>query len=145
MASGLGSLGLTTLIISSARNASTHRKNCEHLADHVKLIGNLLEKLKSTDLVTLPAIKEPLDGLDEALKKALNLVESCRDKSCLYMLAMGWNIVYQFRQIQAEIDRYLKLVPLISLVHEFRMQKTMWRNSFVVEKMDSNSIMLQRH
>lgn len=122
MAPGVNSLGLTTLIISSARNASTHRKNCEHLAEHVKLIGNLLEKLKSTDLVTLPAIKEPLDGLDVALKKALELVESCRDKSCLYMLALGWSDVYQFRHIQAEIDRYLLLMPLISLVHEFRMQ-----------------------
>ncbi|XVE69474.1 hypothetical protein DITRI_Ditri09bG0155000 [Diplodiscus trichospermus] len=122
MASALGSLGLTTIIISSARNASTHRNNCEQLAEHVKLIGNLLEKLKSTDLVTLPAIKEPLDGLEQALKKALELVGSCRDKSCLYMVAMGWSIVYQFRQVQAEIDRYLKLVPLISLVHEFRMQ-----------------------
>ena len=38
------------------------------------------------------------------------------------MLAMGWNVVYQFRQVQADIDRYLRLVPLISLVHEFRMQ-----------------------
>ncbi|OMO75938.1 hypothetical protein COLO4_25782 [Corchorus olitorius] len=122
MAGGLGSPGLTSLIISSARRATTHRKNCEQLAEHVKLIGNLLQKLKSTDLVTLPAIKEPLDGLDEALKKALNLIESCRDKSCLYMLALGWNIVYQFRQVQTEIDRYLNIVPLISLVHEFRMQ-----------------------
>ncbi|XP_021295617.1 cell number regulator 13-like isoform X2 [Herrania umbratica] len=122
MAPGLNSLGLTTLIVASARNASTYRKNCEQLAEHVKLIGNLLEKLKSTDLVTLPAVKEPLDGLDEALKKALDLVESCRDKSCLYMLALGWSIVYQFRRVQAEIGRYLQLVPLISLVHEFQMQ-----------------------
>ncbi|KAK7847364.1 protein mid1-complementing activity 1 [Quercus suber] len=38
------------------------------------------------------------------------------------MLAMGWNVVYQFRQVQADIDRYLRLVPLISLVQEFRMQ-----------------------
>ncbi|XP_007008883.2 PREDICTED: protein MID1-COMPLEMENTING ACTIVITY 1 [Theobroma cacao] len=122
MAPGLNSLGLTTLILSSARNASMHRNNCEQLAEHVKLIGNLLEKLKSTNLVTLPAVKEPLDGLDEALKKALDLVESCRDKSCLYMLALGWSIVYQFRRVQAETDRYLQLVPLISLVHEFQMQ-----------------------
>lgn len=115
-------MGLTTLILSSARNASMHRNNCEQLAEHVKLIGNLLEKLKSTNLVTLPAVKEPLDGLDEALKKALDLVESCRDKSWLYMLALGWSIVYQFRRVQAETDRYLHLVPLISLVHEFQMQ-----------------------
>ncbi|KAF3976797.1 hypothetical protein ACB098_06G138300 [Castanea mollissima] len=115
-------LGLSNMIVSSAQNTTTHRKNCEQLAEHVRLIGNLLEKLKSTDLMNLPATKEPLEGLDEALRKALELVESCREKSYLYMLAMGWNVVYQFRQVQADIDRYLRLVPLISLVQEFRMQ-----------------------
>lgn len=120
--SGVDALGLANMIVSSARNAKTHRNNCEQLAEHVRLIGNLLEKLKSTDLMKLPATKEPLDGLEDALRKALELVESCREKSCLYMLATGWNVVYQFRQVQAEIDRYLRLVPLISLVHEFRMQ-----------------------
>ncbi|XP_015575782.1 protein MID1-COMPLEMENTING ACTIVITY 1 [Ricinus communis] len=119
---GVDATGLANMIISAARNATTHRKNCEQLAEHVKLIGNLLEKLKSTDLMNLPATKEPLDGMEEALRKALDLVESCKDKSYLYMLALGWNVVYQFKQVQAEIDRYLKLVPLISLVHEFRMQ-----------------------
>ncbi|KAG7993303.1 hypothetical protein I3843_02G172000 [Carya illinoinensis] len=123
-AGALEALNLANMIIimSSAQNATTHRTNCEQLSEHVRLIGNLLEKLKSTDLTKLPATKEPLDGLEEALRKALRLVESCRDKSCLYMLAMGWNVVYQFRQVQDEIDHFLRLVPLISLVHEFRMQ-----------------------
>lgn len=120
--SGLNALTLTNAIVSSARNTATHRRNCEQLSEHVRVIGNLLDKLRSTDLIKLPAVKEPLDGLETALKKALELVESCRDKSCLYMLAMGWTVVYQFRQVQDEIDRYLRLVPLISLVHEFRMQ-----------------------
>ena len=120
--SEVDALGLSNMIISSARNTTTHRKNCEQLAEHVRLIGNLLEKLKSTDLMNLPETKEPLDGLEETLRKALELVESCREKSYLYMLAMGWNVVYQFRQVQADIDRYLRLVPLISLVQEFRMQ-----------------------
>ncbi|XP_021903934.1 protein MID1-COMPLEMENTING ACTIVITY 1-like [Carica papaya] len=121
-ASGVEALGLISLIVSSARNATMHRRNCEQLAEHVKVIGNLLEQLKSTDLMALPAIREPLDGMEEALKRALELVKSCREKSCLYMLAMGWSVVYQFRQVQDEIDRYLRLVPLISLVHEFCLQ-----------------------
>ncbi|XP_015877438.3 protein MID1-COMPLEMENTING ACTIVITY 1 [Ziziphus jujuba] len=120
--SGLDALTLSNMIVSSARNAISHRRNCEQLAEHVRIIGNLLEKLKQTDLMDLPATKEPLDGLQEALKKALELVQSCRDNSYLYMLAMGWSVVYRFRQVQAEIDRYLRLVPLISIVHEFRMQ-----------------------
>ncbi|CAL5322731.1 unnamed protein product [Camellia sinensis] len=119
---GVDALGLINLIVAAARNATTHRHNCEHLAAHVRMVGNLLEKLKSTDLRTFPATGEPLDLLEEALRKALDLVESCREKSYLYMLAMGWSVVYQFRRVQNQIDRYLKLVPLISLVHEYRMQ-----------------------
>lgn len=121
-ATGLDAFTLSNMIVSAARNAISHRQNCQQLAEHVRLTGNLLEQLKQTDLMDLPATKEPLDGLQESLEKALELVQSCRDNSYLYMLAMGWSVVYQFRRVQAEIDRYLKLVPLISLVHEFRMQ-----------------------
>jgi hypothetical protein len=120
--SGVDALSLANIIISSAGNAMTHRKNCEQLAEHVRLVGNLLEQLRSTDLMNLPDTKEPLDGLEEGLRKALELVESCREKSCIFMLAKGWNAVYQFRQVQTEIDRHIHLVPLISLVHEFQMQ-----------------------
>ncbi|XP_059298741.1 protein MID1-COMPLEMENTING ACTIVITY 1-like isoform X1 [Lycium ferocissimum] len=119
---GVNALGLINLIITSAKHAATHKRNCEQLAVHVRLIGNLLEKLKSTDLMKLSATAEPLEGLDEALQNALELVDSCKEKSCFYMLAMGWSVVYQFRRVQNEIDRYLKLVPLIAIVHEFRMQ-----------------------
>ncbi|XP_059666785.1 protein MID1-COMPLEMENTING ACTIVITY 1-like [Cornus florida] len=120
---GVDAISLINLIVTAARNATTHRTNCEHLADHVRMIGNLVEKLKSsTELMSYPATGEPLDGLEVALRKALDLVESCRERSYLYMLAMGWSVVYQFRRVQNEIDRYLKLVPLISLVHEYRLQ-----------------------
>lgn len=119
---GVDALSLVGMIVTAARNATTHRRNCEQMAEHVKIIGNLLEKLKSTELRNFPATGEPLDRLEEALGRALELVESCRDKSYLYLLAMGWSVVYQFRQVQTDIDRYLKLLPLISLVHEYRIQ-----------------------
>ncbi|XP_058207304.1 cell number regulator 13-like isoform X4 [Rhododendron vialii] len=121
-AAGVDAVGLINLTVAAARNSTTHRRNCDRLASHVRMIGNLLEKLKTTGLRSFPATGEPLDLLEEALGKALELVESCREKSYLYMLAMGWSVVYRFRLVQNEIDRYLKLVPLISLVHEYRMQ-----------------------
>ncbi|XP_042510135.1 protein MID1-COMPLEMENTING ACTIVITY 1-like isoform X2 [Macadamia integrifolia] len=120
---GVDAVGLISMIVTAARNAKMHRKNCEKMAGHVRMIRNLLEKLKSTELRKFPATGEPLDQLEESLRKALDLVESCREKSYLYLLAMGWSLVYQFRQVQAEIDRYLKLVPLISLVHGYRFQE----------------------
>ncbi|CAJ1971052.1 unnamed protein product [Sphenostylis stenocarpa] len=92
------------------------------MAEQVRMIGNLLAMLRSTEVARLPATKEPLDGLQETLWKTLELVESCKDKSYLYMLAMGWSVVNQFRHVQTQIDRYLHLGPLISVVHDLRMQ-----------------------
>lgn len=117
--SGVDAVVVINLIVVAAKNATTHRHNCEQLAEHVRLIGNLLEKLKPTEVMRLPATREPLVGLEAALGRALELVESCKDRSYLYMLAMGWSVVYQFRRVQNEIDRFLKLVPLISLVHDY--------------------------
>ncbi|KAG5558029.1 hypothetical protein RHGRI_008065 [Rhododendron griersonianum] len=96
-AAGVDAVGLINLTVAAARNATTHRRNCDRLASHVRMIGNLLEKLKPTGLRSFPATGEPLDLLEEALGKALELVESCREKSYLYMLAMGWSVVYRFR------------------------------------------------
>ncbi|KAL2649551.1 hypothetical protein R1flu_017679 [Riccia fluitans] len=116
-------LRLIYSIVSAAKNARMHKKNCRHFAQHLKLIANLLEQLKPQDMDEFPEYRdtrEPLDHLERWLKKALTLVENCRDKSYLYLLAMGWSIVNQFKDYQYEIDRYLRLIPLISLVENHR-------------------------
>lgn len=119
---GVDALRIISMIAKSARNAKMHKRNCTQMAEHVKMIGKLLERLKTTELSQYPATREPLEQLEEALGRALALVESCRDRSYLYLLAMGWSVVYQFRQAQAEIDRYLKILPLISLLDGYRIQ-----------------------
>lgn len=119
---GVDALRIISMIAKSARNAKMHKRNCTQMAEHVKMIGKLLERLKTTELSQYPATREPLEQLEEALGRALALVESCRDRSYLYLLAMGWSFVYQFRQAQAEIDRYLKILPLISLLDGYRIQ-----------------------
>ncbi|KAK3229440.1 hypothetical protein Dsin_001321 [Dipteronia sinensis] len=60
---GVNALGLVNMIISSARTATTQRRNCEQLAEHVKIIGNLLEKLRSTDLMTEASSDQGAVGL----------------------------------------------------------------------------------
>ncbi|KAF8036864.1 hypothetical protein BT93_C2552 [Corymbia citriodora subsp. variegata] len=122
MASSSDALALTSAIPSSARDALAHRRNCQQLAEHAELVQALLEKVDGTDLARVPAIQEGLRELEGALREALELVESCRGKSCLYMVATGWNAVYEFRRVEAEIDRRVKIPTLTSLVHEFRME-----------------------
>ncbi|KAJ3682455.1 hypothetical protein LUZ60_015028 [Juncus effusus] len=120
---GLDAVRLISLIVKSAQTARMHKRNCRQFAQHIRLIGNLLETLKLSELKKYPETREPLEQLEEALRRSYILVKGCQDKSYLYLLAMGWNIVYQFRKAQSEIDRYLKLVPLITLVDNARVRE----------------------
>lgn len=119
---GIDAVRLISMIVKSASTARMHKKNCRQFAQHLKLIGNLLEQLKISELKRYPETREPLEQLEEALRRSYILVNSCQDRSYLYLLAMGWNIVYQFRKAQNEIDRYLRLVPLITLVDNARVR-----------------------
>ncbi|KAL1359299.1 hypothetical protein HN51_004591 [Arachis hypogaea] len=120
---GLDAVRLIGLIVKAASTARMHKKNCRQFAQHLKLIGNLLEQLKISELKRYPDTREPLEQLEDALRRSYILVNSCQDRSYLYLLAMGWNIVYQFRKAQNEIDRYLRLVPLITLVDNARVKE----------------------
>ncbi|KAJ7191024.1 hypothetical protein O6H91_13G014600 [Diphasiastrum complanatum] len=117
---GLDSLKLISLIVKAANNARMHKRNCRRFAQHLKLIGNLLEQLQLSELRAHAETREPLEQLDEELRKAFVLVNSCQDRSYLYLLAMGWTIVTQFKHRQLEIDRLLHLIPLITLVENNR-------------------------
>ncbi|KAL9464697.1 hypothetical protein AB3S75_002328 [Citrus x aurantiifolia] len=120
---GFDAVRLIGMIVKAASTARMHKKNCRQFAQHLKLIGNLLEQLKISELKKYPETREPLDQLEDALRRSYLLVNSCQDRSYLYLLAMGWNIVYQFRKAQTEIDRYLKIVPLITLVDNARVRE----------------------
>lgn len=119
---GVDAVRLIGMIVSAANTARMHKKNCRQFAQHLKLIGNLLEQLKISELKRYPETREPLEQLEDSLRRAYVLVNSCQDRSYLYLLAMGWNIVYQFRKAQNEIDRYLKIIPLITLVDNARVR-----------------------
>ncbi|KAL8514795.1 hypothetical protein ACS0TY_013758 [Phlomoides rotata] len=119
---GLNAIALVGLIVKAANTARMHKKNCRQFAQHVKLIGNLLEQLKISELKRYPETREPLEQLEDALRRAYLLVNSCQERSYLYLMAMGWNIVYQFRRAQEEIDRYLRIIPLIALLDNARVK-----------------------
>lgn len=120
--SGLNAVALVGLIVKAANTARMHKKNCRQFAQHVKLIGNLLDQLKISELKKYPETREPLEQLEDALRRAYLLVNSCQERSYLYLMAMGWNIVYQFRRAQEEIDRYLRIIPLIALLDNARVK-----------------------
>lgn len=114
---GLNAVQLISLVVQSANAARTHKRNCRRFAKHLTLISNLLQQLNVPELRDRPETREPLERLEEAIKRGYALVEACGNRSFLYILAMGWSVAYEFKRVQGEIDRCLKIVPLISLVH----------------------------
>lgn len=119
---GLNAVALVGLIVKASTTARMHKRNCRQFAQHVKLIGNLLEQLKISEMKKYPETREPLEQLEDALRRSYLLVNSCQDRSYLYLMAMGWSIVYQFRLAQEEIDRYLRIIPLIALLDNARVK-----------------------
>ncbi|KAF5795450.1 hypothetical protein HanRHA438_Chr08g0351251 [Helianthus annuus] len=85
---GLDAVRLIGMIVQVASTTRMHKKKYKQFAMHLKLIGNLLQQLKR-----YPETREPLEQLEEALWRSYILVNSCQDRSYLYLLAMGWNIV----------------------------------------------------
>ncbi|XP_042443274.1 probable serine/threonine-protein kinase PBL11 isoform X1 [Zingiber officinale] len=113
---GLDAVSLIRMIAKAASTARSHKKNCQKFAQKLKLIGNLLEQIRITELKKHPSTREPLELLEDALRRSYILVHSCHDCNYLYLLAMGWKIIKQFRTAQSEITEYLNLIPLITLV-----------------------------
>ncbi|KAF2312437.1 hypothetical protein GH714_034680 [Hevea brasiliensis] len=137
---GLDAVRLIGMIAKAANTARMHKKNCRQFAQHLKLIGNLLEQLKISELKRYPETREPLEQLEDALRRSYILVNSCQDRSYLYLLAMGWNIVYQFRKAQNEIDRYLRLVPSL-LSSTTLVSGYLWQKESVMEPMIHGSML----
>ncbi|GMP44655.1 hypothetical protein CsSME_00013492 [Camellia sinensis var. sinensis] len=120
---GLNAVALIGMIVKAASTARMQKRNCKQFAQHLKLIGNLLEQLKIPEMNKYPEMREPLEQLEDALRRAYVLVNSCQERSYLYLIAMGWNMVYQFRRAQEEIDRYLQIIPLITLLDNARVRE----------------------
>ncbi|THU44913.1 hypothetical protein C4D60_Mb02t12390 [Musa balbisiana] len=113
---GVDAVSLIRMIIKVASDARMHRKNCRQFAHQLKLVGNLLEQLRISELRKHRSTREPLELLEDALRRSYILVNSCQDRSYLYLLVTGWDIAKQLGSAQAEIARYLNLIPLITLV-----------------------------
>jgi hypothetical protein len=80
------------------------------------MIGDLLHQLHSAQLMQQPETRNPVEQLEETLRRALLLVRSCRGRGYLYRCFMGSRHADELREVQGEITFYLQLFPLVSYV-----------------------------
>ncbi|RZS24783.1 hypothetical protein BHM03_00057891 [Ensete ventricosum] len=113
---GVDVVRLIFFIVEAAAKARIYKKSCREMSDYLKLISDLLEPLDMSDLRRYPETRAALERLGNALKECYILIHNCQNRSFLYIMTMGWMFEHRFQKVEAEIERHLKLIPLISLV-----------------------------
>ncbi|XP_052157899.1 cysteine-rich receptor-like protein kinase 44 isoform X2 [Oryza glaberrima] len=114
---GVDALGLVSMVVQAALAARRHRDACRRLGQHVELVGGLLRELELAELMRREATRRPLERLQGALRRCYALVRACQeDCGYLHRLLLGARMADELRAAQHEIDMYIRLIPLISLV-----------------------------
>ncbi|XP_048539004.1 putative cysteine-rich receptor-like protein kinase 20 [Triticum urartu] len=113
---GVDALGLVSMVVQAALAARRHRDACVRLAQHVELVGGLLRELELAELMRREATRRPLEQLRGALRRCYELVTACQDCGYLRRLLLGARMADELRAAQHEIDMFIRLIPLISLV-----------------------------
>lgn len=114
---GVDALGLITMIVEAAKAARRNKRTCLELARLVEQVGDLLRALQEQPGVTVmerPETSAPLRELQETLRRAHELVESCRRRgSYPRRLFAGKEQGESLREVQSKISIYLQLFPII--------------------------------
>ncbi|KAL6595687.1 hypothetical protein ACP70R_004030 [Stipagrostis hirtigluma subsp. patula] len=125
---GVDACGLVSMILEAVRTVRRNKEECNLLARRVAMIGDLLQMVRSWDMMQNSVIRKSLHGLDDTLREAYGLITSCRDSSNMYSFFMGRKQAEQFRDMHKKIDGYLKLYPIISHI-DLTNQLNQLRNS----------------
>uniref|UniRef100_A0A0D9XV76 non-specific serine/threonine protein kinase n=1 Tax=Leersia perrieri TaxID=77586 RepID=A0A0D9XV76_9ORYZ len=102
-------------IVEAAKTARQNKKTCVELAQLVEQVGELLRALQEQPGVTVmerPETRAPLMELEETLRQAYELVESCRRGSYLRRFCAGKDQAGSLRDVQSRISIYLQLFPI---------------------------------
>ncbi|KAF7093108.1 hypothetical protein CFC21_095539 [Triticum aestivum] len=117
---GVYAYGVITMIVEAAKTVRRNRKTCQLLARLVKMIGDLLQQLESTQLMQHTETRNPVEQLEETLRHTYMLIRSCQDGSYLYSCFMSGKQADQLHPVQNEIAFYLQLIPLVGFVDTTR-------------------------
>ncbi|XP_037455182.1 putative cysteine-rich receptor-like protein kinase 20 isoform X2 [Triticum dicoccoides] len=113
---GVDALGLVSMVVQAALAAHRQRDACVRFAQHVELVGGLLRELELAELMRREATRRPLEQLRGALRRCYALATACQDCGYLRRLLLGARMADELRAAQHEIDMFIRLIPLISLV-----------------------------
>lgn len=90
---------------------------CWRFAVHLQDIGRHLEPLRGAQLDK--ATQQTLANLQRTLEWSYDVIVNCSRRSYAYRLIKGKSIRDKIREAQDEIDRILRLFPLIQLSQDY--------------------------
>nr|XP_018677694.1 PREDICTED: cell number regulator 13 isoform X2 [Musa acuminata subsp. malaccensis] len=90
---------------------------CRRFAVHLQDVGRHLEPLKRAELDE--ATQQTLANLQRTLEWSYDVIVNCSRRSYAYRLIKGKSIRDKIREAQDEIDRILRLFPLIQLSQDY--------------------------
>ncbi|CAL9766877.1 unnamed protein product [Musa acuminata subsp. burmannicoides] len=90
---------------------------CRRFAVHLQDVGRHLEPLKRAELDE--ATQQTLANLQRTLEWSYHVIVNCSRRSYAYRLIKGKSIRDKIREAQDEVDRILRLFPLIQLSQDY--------------------------
>jgi hypothetical protein len=117
---GVDAYGLISMIVEAAKTVKRNQETCQLLARRVRMIGDLLQQLQSSQLMQHVETRNPMEQLEETLRHAYLLIASCGDSSYLHSCFTGGKQAELLREVQNEISFYLQLFPLVGFVDTTR-------------------------
>jgi len=121
--------GLVQMILEAARTVRRDKSWCQQLAREVLMVGYLLVKLRSLGVMEDPRVAIALEGLDDTLQQAYELVVSCQYPESAadrcFSVAFGGRRLRakQFRRVEEEMGDYLRLDPSVRHADLTRLQE----------------------
>lgn len=90
---GVDAYGLISMIVEAAKTIKRNQETCQLLARRVRMIGDLMQQLQSSQLMQHVETRNPMEQLEETLRHAYLLIASCQDSSYLHSCFMGGSML----------------------------------------------------